>query len=265
MRKRLPAYKNLLLILIFDALLLGGAWYMAFLLRFNFSVPANSIGMGVQLLPLVVAIKIVVFYFFHLYQGMWRYTSLIDLLNIIKASVFSTLIILSIFIFIRDLVGLSRSIFVIDCALTILSISGIRVALRLYFEFASNEEENPHLGGRVFALNRKRKDAVNLLIIGAGDGGEKIHREIRDNPRLKYQVVAYLDDNYSKQGKMIHGVPVKGTVNQLKSVAEKMDVHEILIAAPSATSEQMRTIVEICKQSDISFKTLPGLGELING
>lgn len=265
MRKRLPAYKNFLLILILDALLLGGSWYLAYLLRFSFAVPAESMGMAVRLLPFVVLIKMVAFYFFHLYQGMWRYTSIIDLFNIIKASVFSTLVILSLFILSHNFAGFSRSIFVIDCVLTILFVSGIRVALRMYFEITTGEGDNSHLTGRLFSLNKKRKDAINLLIIGAGDSGEKIHREIRDNSRLKYEVVAYLDDDYSKQGKMIHGVPVMGRVSELKAVAAKMDVHEILIAAPSSSSEQMRTLVECCKQSELTFKTLPGLGELING
>ncbi|MDY0223571.1 MAG: nucleoside-diphosphate sugar epimerase/dehydratase [Desulfobacterium sp.] len=265
MKRRLISYKNFLLILLLDVTLLIGAWYTAYLLRFNFDIPENSVGMTIRLIALVVAVKLLVFYFFRLYQGMWRYTSLIDLFNIVKASVLSTLIILSLFIFSRNLVGFSRSIFVIDCVLTIMFISGIRVALRVYFESASGAKGNPLFPGRLFAGNRKKKDVINLLIIGAGDGGEKIHREIRDNARLKYRVVAYLDDDYSKQGKMIHGVPVKGSVNDLNSVARKMDIHEILIAAPSSSSEQMRRIMEICKQSDITYKTLPGLGELING
>ena len=265
MKNRFLAYKNFLLILLLDVLLLGGTWWFSYLLRFNFDVPAYSTEMGLRLLPFVVLVKVLVFYFFHLYRGMWRYTSLIDLLNVIKASISSTLILISIFIFSHYLVGFSRSIFVIDCALTILVISGSRIALRLYFEFKSEAKETSFLPGSLFTSNKKRKNAVNLLIIGAGDSGEKIHREIRDNPTMKYRVVAYLDDDYTKQGKMIHGIPVMGKVKQLKLVAQKMDIHEVLIAIPSSSSEQMRVIVEICKQSGLSFKTLPGLGELING
>jgi FlaA1/EpsC-like NDP-sugar epimerase len=77
--------------------------------------------------------------------------------------------------------------------------------------------------------------------------------------------VGFLDDDYAKQRRMIHGIPVMGRVDELMSVAEKLEVHEILIAAPSSTSEQMRTIVEHCKQSGLVFKTLPGMGELIDG
>ncbi|MBT7094743.1 MAG: polysaccharide biosynthesis protein, partial [Bacteroidetes bacterium] len=117
----------------------------------------------------------------------------------------------------------------------------------------------------IFGWERRFKDAVNLMIIGAGSSGEKILREIRDNVQLKYNVIGFLDDHYAKQGKMIHGVPVLGRLEDLKPVAEKLKAQEILIAIPSANAEQMRKIVDQCKQSGLVFKTLPGIGELIDG
>lgn len=221
--------------------------------------------MVVRLLPVVILIKIVIFYFFHGYRGMWRYTSLNDLFNIIKASVFSSLVIVFLIMFSHGFAGFSRSVFVIDGVVTILFVSGSRIGLRLYFEMMSEDDSNTTLTDRMLGRKKKRNDAINLLIIGAGSSGEKIFREIRDNIRLKYHVVGFLDDDYAKQRKMIHGIPVMGRVDELKSVAEKLDVHEILIAAPSSTADQMRTIVEQCKQSGLVFKTLPGMGELIDG
>jgi len=265
MKNRFPIYFNLIVIVSIDIILLGASWYTAFLLRYNFDLPVDSSVMVVRLLPVVILIKIIAFYFFNVYRGMWRYTSLIDLFNIIKASVLSTLVIIALIIFSHSFTGFSRAILVIDGVVTILFISGSRVCLRLYFEMMSEDIANGSLAGRLLGKKKNRKEAINLLIIGAGDSGEKILREIRDNIRLKYRVVGFLDDDYGKQGRMIHGVPVMGRIDELKAVAELLDAQEVLIAVPSSTSEQMRAIVEQCKQSGLVFKTLPGMGELIDG
>jgi FlaA1/EpsC-like NDP-sugar epimerase len=105
----------------------------------------------------------------------------------------------------------------------------------------------------------------NLLIIGAGDGGEKIYREIRANARLQYHVVGFLDDSPAKIGMKIHGVSVLGGTSDIKVAAEKVGADEALIAIPSANSIMKRRIVEICDKSGLGFKTLPSMGELING
>jgi FlaA1/EpsC-like NDP-sugar epimerase len=92
-----------------------------------------------------------------------------------------------------------------------------------------------------------------------------MYREIRDNAKLSYNVVGFLDDNPAKFDRKIHGVPVLGKINEIKVVAQKFAIDEALIAIPSANSEQMRRIVEYCKESEVVYKTIPGLGELING
>lgn len=265
MKKKFPVYLNLIIIVLIDIILIVTSWYGSFLLRFNFNIPVESSEIFLRSLPVMILIKIIIFYFFDVYRGMWRYTSLIDLFNIVKASVFSSMAIVFLIVFSRNFTGFARSVFVIDSILTILFISCSRVFLRLYFEMVSEEKSSGNLMDRFSGRRKKRKEATNLLIIGAGDSGEKIFREIRDNIRLNYHVVGFLDDDYAKQRRMIHGIPVIGRVDELQSVVLKRDIHEILIAVPSATSEQMRTIVEQCKQSGLVFKTLPGLGELIGG
>ena len=99
----------------------------------------------------------------------------------------------------------------------------------------------------------------------AGDGGEKIYREIQNNDRLQYAVVGFLDDDLAKVGRKIHGIPVLGRISDIKSIAKKINAEEALIAIPSATSKQMRNILSYCRESGIKFKTIPGIGELING
>ncbi len=110
------------------------------------------------------------------------------------------------------------------------------------------------------AAQRKR-----ILIVGAGDAGEKILREIIENDHLPYSVVGFIDDDPKKHGRSIHGIPVLGSLNELARIVEDEEVKEILIAIPSATGDQIRRIVDICKTCQIAYKTLPGIGEIIDG
>ncbi len=247
-------------------LLLAGSFYAAYLVRFDFNIPRPFWILLNQMLPFVLITKIISFYFFDLYRGMWRYTSITDLVNIIKASSLSTLIITSFILFSTRFVGFSRSVFIIDWCFTILFISGYRMLIRIYFEHFG--EDKPGLISIRKALNifnRKRAGNKRLLIIGAGNCGEKIYREIRDNARLKYNVVGFLDDDSAKVGKKIHGIPVLSSIGDIKNVIKKVEADEALIAIPSVNSGQMRTVVANCKESGIRFKTVPGMGELING
>ena len=218
------------------------------------------------MLPYVLIAKIVCFYYFDLYQGMWRYTSIADLINIIKAVSVSALLIFSFFLLKYRFVGFSRSIFLIDWCLTILFVSGFRLVVRIYFETAGiGESWLEILRSIIVPLRQKIPGTRNLLIIGAGDCGEKIFREIRDNARLLYNVAGFLDDNPTKVGKKIHGVPVLSNIKDLEAAAQKVNADEALIAIPSANSKEIRRIVEICNESGLKFKTIPGMGELING
>ncbi len=259
-------HRNFLLILAADAVLLAAAWYVSYLLRFNLEIPVEVIGSLRRMLPLVLGIKLVTFYFFDLYRGMWRYTGLVDLLNVIKAGAASSLVVTALVLFTHGFAGLSRSVFIIDGLLTVVLVAGLRAGIRLYFWLGAGDETARSGVARLFRLRRPDgKRAKKLLLIGAGDCGEMMYREIQENAQLRYQVVGFVDDDPTKVGKSIHGVPVLGTTGQLKDIAATMTADEVLIAVPSATSRQMRAIVEHCKESAIPFKTVPGLGELING
>ena len=259
-------YLNFFVVLCSDLFLLAGSLYIAHLIRFEFNIPAYFMDTGIRMLPFVLITKICCFYFFDLYRGMWRYTSIQDLLNIIKAASTSTLLILC-FILIRyQFIGFSRSVFLIDWCLTILFISGFRIGVRIYFEYFADKGARPSVQISLFRLLKERSgDSKNLLIIGAGDGAEKIYREIRANAGLRYRVVGFLDDDSAKIGKKIHGVPVLGRIDEIARAASKVKADEALIAIPSANGAQMRTIVDHCKNGEIEFKTIPGYGELING
>ena len=257
---------NIYVILAMDIILLILVWYSAFLIRFEFDIPVQYFVVFKKVLPLVVIAKMIIFYFFDTYRGMWRYTSITDLLNIIRATSIASLFVICVVLIITRFYGVPRSVFIIDWSLTILVIGGYRLAIRVCFDLL--REERPLKGvikTLLFSVRRKNPDSKNLIIIGEGDGGEKIYREIRDNAGLRYNVVGFLDDDRNKVGMKIHGIPVLGFINDLDKVAKSRKADEVLIAIPSARSEQMRTIVEHCKGCGIAFKTIPGMGELING
>ncbi|MGD9158039.1 MAG: nucleoside-diphosphate sugar epimerase/dehydratase [Desulfobacteraceae bacterium] len=259
-------YKNYFIILIFDILLVGFSWYFAHLLKHNFDIPENSRYILLHFLPLIILTKILIFYLFDLYQGMWRYTSLTDLLSIIKAGSIASLVVLLLPFFVHRFGGFSRSIFIIDWLLTLLFVAGSRIAIRLYFWVAAGDEA-ARVSKRKFlkALIKKNQKGKRLIVIGAGDCGEKISREIHDNPELGYRIVGFIDDDPIKSRRNIHGIPVLGNRDELKLHSQQVNAQELLIAMPSISSRDMRNIVKLCEETGIPFKTVPSMGELING
>lgn len=259
-------YKNFLIVFLADAILLTAAFIGAHLIRFEFSIPMHFVQSLKQMLPWVLLTKLSCFYFFGLYRGMWRYTSIADLLNVIKSTIVSTLLILAFILFKSGFIGYSRSAFLIDFLLTILFIAGFRISVRLFFDRYSNQTPTPTDFLSIFKLlSTRKKDSKNLIIIGAGDCGEKIYREIHSSKELKYNVVGFLDNSRNKIGRTIHGIPVLGRIEDIILLSKKVKADEVLIAIPSARGQQMRRIVELCKTIDIPFKLVPGYGELING
>jgi FlaA1/EpsC-like NDP-sugar epimerase len=145
-------------------------------------------------------------------------------------------------------------------------ITGFRLTVRFYYERSGENKRRSTLRAQLKTLfSRQIGHRMHLLIVGAGDGAETIYREIRNHARSKYRVVGFLDDNPAKVGKTIHGVPVLGSPERVAAIAGDTQTDEILIAIPSATSQQMRRIVALCKATGIGFKTIPGYSELIDG
>ena len=245
------------LMLLGDACLFAVALTFAYLFRFEFSLDVFFARQLKQMLIVVLPLKLFTFFLFDLYKGMWRYTSTRDFWRLLQASLTSTLIILAfIFVFYRFEGGYSRAVFVMDGGLTFLLTGGLRMVIRtLYLRKDRN-------GQTIYIPTAQRK---RILIVGAGSAGEKILREIIENDQLPYSVVGFIDDDRKKYGRSIHGIPVLGPLNGLAKIVEDEEIKEILIAIPSATGDQIRRIVETCKVCQIAYKTLPGMGEIIDG
>ncbi|MBU3937717.1 MAG: polysaccharide biosynthesis protein, partial [Proteobacteria bacterium] len=222
---------NFWIVLGVDLLLLVAAHLLAYVIRFDGAVPQEQRANIATALGFLLPAKLVLFHLFGLYRGMWRYTSLADLLNILKACVVAGFITLGGILLLNRFEGFSRSVFVLDALLTFLFIAGFRISLRLSCQSA-------------FCLPffqpdaTKRQRRKRLLIIGAGDAAEKLTREINDNKALPYMVAGFLDDHAAKIGQQIHGIPVLGPIADLSEYVFKTKAKEVLIAIPSASRDQ---------------------------
>ena len=241
------------LIVIYDIVVIMASLLLAFSIRYDFQIPAASlIGLGVYLLW-ALPVKLSVFYFFGLYRGMYRYTSIWDLVNVGKATVTAALIINSVFLVVPLFRVIPPVILLLDFILTTGLIALVRFSVRLYFS---------QVAVTVPMRTKKQAGLTSLLLLGAGNTGEKIARDILTNFRDDYQIVGFLDDNPVKIGSSIHGIPVIDRIATLNKLA--LDFDEILITAPSTTGDNLRRIVELCKVSGKRFKTVPSLNEVIN-
>ncbi len=213
------------------------------------------------LLALFIIVKIPVFGLSKQYRGWWRYVGISDLIGIAAASLISTFIIAVLWFSIlytplrqypriERLTEVSQSIFMLDMFFTLLLLGGLRMIIRLYYEeFRAIE------GGRL-----KR-----FLIIGAGNAGEALLREIHRMPVTQYDVVGFVDNDPFKHGINIHGIPVLGTVEELPKICEDNNIEEIAIAMPSASHQQIRHVIQLLGGAKVRFRTVPSITDIASG
>jgi len=252
------------MVLAGDIIIFCLSLFLAYLIRFEFRLTQIEIDQLMLFLPLTVGIKAAVFFLMKAYRGMFRYTSLPDILLLMKATVISTFGIIFVVLVVFRFQGFSRAVFILDGGLTFLLLGGFRLMIRVAFHNYEKGRSNGHPNTKpLMAIHAN--GSVSVLIIGAGSTGEKILRELNENPRLNYRVVGFVDDDPMKMRRSIHGVPVLGHIRDLPGLVKTFHVRELLIATPSASGAQMRGIVDICERIGITYKTMPGLGELIDG
>ncbi len=263
-----PWQRNILVALI-HLLLFAVSFWGAYCLRLDFKVPPFVTVASPEFMPywpslfrligFVLVIKLAVFWYFRMYSSWGRYVGVQDLIETFKASyVSSAIIVFFVLIFskLMELRGLSPvsmkvpgAVFIIDWAGTIALVGGIRFAARIYRE-----------GMRPIAAG----GLTNALIIGAGDAGEAVLREMQRLPVERYHVIGFVDDN-PNQPSRIHGVPVFGDTSQLGELCEKHEVDELVIALHDPSRQLLRRIIEFCKGSKLVFRIVPGVADLIEG
>lgn len=200
--------------------------------------------------PIAIATRLLLFWVFRLYRWVWYYFGSKELIRLTEAVTLGSIAIAIIITIAR--VPAIPSVLVIDWMLNILLVGGFRFTLRVIKEDRAKQEQG----------YRKRK---RTLLIGGGDAAEAVIKEIDRNPRLRYELIGCIDDDQSKIGQDIHEIPILGNSQYLPAIVKAYGVEEILIAIPSATGDEMRKIVEQCEKCQVSFRTLPGLYEFIDG
>ncbi len=219
---------------------------------FFFYLPSAYWMIAVSLL-----VKIPVYYFFGLYRRLWGYASTKELRLILvavtSASVLVSVIMILLLTF-KAFNGFPRSVLIIDWLLSVFLIGGTRFLIRLISDNVSTVSSSV-----------RSKQAKRALVIGAGDAGALVVRELQKNPDLNLTPVGFLDDNPAKMKQQIHGVPVVGTLAEIGKILEHRKIQEVVIAIPSSSGKVVRMIADVCRLRGIPFRTMPGIYELIGG
>jgi FlaA1/EpsC-like NDP-sugar epimerase len=237
-----------------DGVLVALAWYLAFQVRFDQGVPPRyDEFLGWNVFLVVIGVQLVTFVAFGLYEHWWRYVSIRDMWRAILAVTISSLAVVVVLYLWRPVDGwrAPRGVVAIDWLLVLAFVTGARLAARTLIERPGR--------GRFVARGRE------ALIVGAGDAGQLVIREMLKTPRLGYTPIGLVDDDPRKKNMRLHGVRVVGTTEQLPRLLADNRPDEVIIAIPSGAGEVRQRVVNACRDAGIPVKTLPGVHELITG
>ena len=249
--------KNIWLFLSADIFIIGASLYLSYALRFDFAIPSHYFNDLGYVFIILLFSKISSFLFFKLYQGMWRFTSISDLINVLKSTFIASLFSISVILLVLGSNAVPRTVLLIDYMLTTIGIAAVRASVRIYStKFVVGNGRNKQKN------KSTSKIKTRLLLLGAGSSGEKIIREVKENPSSTYRIVGLLDDDPSKISTTIHSIPILGKIEDLHTISMSYD--EILICIPTATNTQMRSIVAQCKVVRKPYRTIPTVYELID-
>ncbi len=255
--KNTPNIRNRYL-LMGDFFLIVVSVYASYFLRlelgaaFFFYLPSTY-----WMIATALIIKPIIYFNFRLYQRLWVYASVQELKLILTAVTTASLLLSVVMVSFFNLgffTGFPRSVLAIDWLLSLLMVGGLRFVVRLL-------AENRMLS----ALPSKSPHARHTLIVGAGDAGALVVRELQKNPQVNLVPVGFLDDSPEKQKQQIHGVPVIGKLTDMASVLDNRHIDEVTIAIPSAPGKVMRLVADVCRLKGVPFRTMPGIYELLGG
>ncbi|MBW8060030.1 MAG: polysaccharide biosynthesis protein [Solirubrobacterales bacterium] len=247
-----PVYRNRVLQVVADALLVALALYLAFQLRFlddAGGLPHRYEVLFAQAVGFVVVGKVVVFAALGLYQKWWRYVSGRDFTLIVRAVAAASAILVVLFTVLKPFANdLPRSVAVMDFVLTLLLIAGARLAVRLIIERPSRSERLPR---------------HEVLVVGAGSGGQMVVRELQRNPKLGATAIGFVDDDPRKRGMRMLGLKVLGSTERIAEILDETEPDEVVIAIPSAPGTLRAKVVAACREREIRVRTLPTVFELL--
>jgi FlaA1/EpsC-like NDP-sugar epimerase len=238
--------KRPVFIYAFHVALVAGSLVMGWLLRFDFSLPYRRVLLTSGLL--LVAVRLITLRLFNLDHGWWHFASVSDAVNILKAVAAGSVVFFAVNRYLFGAVSFPRSIYFLEAVFTACFLAGARLGSRVLVE----------------SVRRDSSRSKRVMVVGAGFAAQMVIRELA-RPSSGYAAVGCVDDNRSKIGAYIQGVPVLGTIEELEVLVQDSPAQEILIAIPSATGKQMKRIAEECQKTKLPFKTVPTLCDIIRG
>ncbi|SMB88525.1 NDP-sugar epimerase, includes UDP-GlcNAc-inverting 4,6-dehydratase FlaA1 and capsular polysaccharide biosynthesis protein EpsC [Desulfonispora thiosulfatigenes DSM 11270] len=244
---------RIFLLTIIDAFLIYVAFYMALLVRFDFDIPATNLTGFHSIAIHLVVVAVICFHLFGLYKRVWQYASIGELLIVVVAVGVATTMQVTLAYFFMEGASfpLPRSIFILSCFFTIFLVGGSRLAWRLFRDQALNM--HTIRGGKP------------ILIIGAGDAGFMVAKEMKNHFSGKVNVVGFIDDSATKQSSKILNIPVLGNRGDIPEIVSRYNIERVIIAIPSVEGKVIKEIVEICNQTNAEIQILPGMYDLIEG
>lgn len=247
-----------LFLIVLDILVLTASVYVANLIRFDGIVPEPYVTVFKHTILYIVVTKLIVFWLMGLYSSLWRYAGISELLRIVMGVTFGTMMVIGITLFLPDVpflegfeFGVPRSIYVISWLLDLIFVGGVRFSYRALRSVKRAE-----------LLGHKKKRA---LIVGAGDAGAMVIKELKEGENASYMPVAVIDDDVYKAGKRIHGVKVVGNMNRMDAVILNQHIDEIILAIPSLKSKERKVIIQKCEETGLPVKTVPKVYDIISG
>ena len=238
-----------------DACLVALAYLLAFVLRFDPAIPVRYDELLRDTIAFVVIGKVAIFAVAGLYHKLWRFVDARDFEAIVRAVVIASFALVGVFFLVPAAwtVDPPRGVIALDFLLTLLLVGGMRFLVRALFE------------RRPFRGALARKGAREVLIVGAGNGGQLVAAELRRNPELGGEPIGFVDDDPRKRNMRINGLKVQGSTDELPRILDGAEPDEVIIAIPSAPGELRQKVVTGCRQRDIPVRTLPTVFELLSG
>jgi FlaA1/EpsC-like NDP-sugar epimerase len=246
-----------IIFLLSDIICISFSLVAAIWLKFD-NLSPEHIQYLLLMVPIFIPVCVLGFWFMGLYNRTLRFTSIPDMVAVFTAVTGSSMLKLASIFFLDSFPSVS-SVFIIDWMISLILIGSLRIAPRILLNMFEMKTI------RTWFFSRSQGLPKRVLIVGAGQGGESVLREIKRNLNLPINVVGMVDDDEKKHGQIIHGSPVLGGCSEIDKFVVKFNVDEIIIAIPSASGNELRRIVKLCQDSRVRFKTLPGLQDLIGG
>ncbi len=240
------AYREKFKLILIDAIILAIAPIFALLLRFEGSLPVAELTTVQDCMPWILLISLAIFYFYGMYHRIWHYARLRDLVALIGAVTLSQALVFTIAVMKGN--SMPSSIAILTWIFTLGGIGTSRLMFKVNIDL----------------VTESKGDRNNVLIVGAGDAGAMLVRELEQNATATTNIIGFVDDDEKKRNGRLAGFPILGTVNELPQVVKANKVDEIVIAIPSADGDTIRHIDGKCRQTGAKVSIMPGIYEMVS-